>query len=169
MGARRAITIQYVVADVSMPVLPVSRLLRVGYATVLTKGNSYLQPSGAPYKWPVWMDGNRCYLCPLCRLQPGKRTLYISPIRNEKSDYWKLGGEILIRAHVKLRRGALLTHKGVETFLLAWDNCRLLVRPTTPSPQVKPGIWMTHGYFHPLPTGHLSLSGLGRLIFALRT
>ena len=59
------------------------------------------------------MDGNHFYLCPLRRLQPGKRTLYISPIRSEKSDYGKLDGEILTRAHVKLRRG-LFSPTGVR-------------------------------------------------------
>ena len=51
------------------------------------------------------MDGNHFYLCPLHRAKPGKRTLYISPIRNERSDFWKLDGEILIRVHVEQRRG----------------------------------------------------------------
>ena len=93
---------QFEVGD--LPVLAVSRPLRLGYATVLIKGNSYLQPGGTSYKWPVWIDGSHFYLCPLRRLQPGKRTLYISPIRHEKSDYWKLDGEILTRVHVKQRR-----------------------------------------------------------------
>ena len=92
MDARSTITINYVVADVSMPVLAVSRLLRLGYVAVLTKGDSYLQPGGTSYKWPVLVEGNRFYLCPLHRTRPGKRTLYISPIRNERSDFWKLDG-----------------------------------------------------------------------------
>ena len=50
MDGRSTITVAYVVADVSMLVLAVSRLLRLGYVTVLTKGNSYLQPGGTPYK-----------------------------------------------------------------------------------------------------------------------
>ena len=107
------ITVTYVVADVSTPVLSVSRLLRLGYATVLAKGSSCLQPGGTPYKWPVLVEGNHFYLCPLHRTRPaGKRTLLISPIRNERSDFWKLDGEILIRAHVKLCMGPLLTHRG---------------------------------------------------------
>ena len=102
MDARSAIAINYVVADVSMPVLAVSRLLRLGYVTVLTKGDSYLQPGGTSYKWPVLVEGNHFYRCPLHRTRPaGKRTLYISPTRNERSDYWKLDGEILIRVHIK--------------------------------------------------------------------
>jgi len=84
MDARSAITINYVVADVSMPVLAVSRLLRLGYVTVLTKGDSYLQPGGTSYKWPVWVDGSRFYLCPLRRTPPGNRTLYISHISQRK-------------------------------------------------------------------------------------
>ena len=52
MDARSALTITYVVADVSMPVLSVSRLLRLGYVTVLAKGNSYLQPHGASFSGP---------------------------------------------------------------------------------------------------------------------
>ena len=86
MDGRSTITVTYVVADVSIPVLAFSRLLRLGYVTVLAKGNSYLQPGGTSYKWPVWIEGNRCYLCPLRRITPGKRTLYISPIRSEKPD-----------------------------------------------------------------------------------
>ena len=62
MDARSTITIHYVVADVAMPVLSVSRLLRLGYVTVLTKGSSCLQPGCTPYKWPVWIEGNRVYL-----------------------------------------------------------------------------------------------------------
>ena len=113
MDTRSNITVQYVAAEVTTPVLSVSRLHRLGYATVLTKGDSDLQPGGTSYKWPVWIDGNRFYLCPLRRIAPGKRTLYISPTRGEKSDYWKLDGEILIRAHVKLRRG-LFSPTGVR-------------------------------------------------------
>ena len=64
MDARSTIAINYVVADVPMPVLAVSRLLRLGYVTVLTKGDSYLQPGGTSYKWPVLVDGCLLYTSP---------------------------------------------------------------------------------------------------------
>ena len=63
MDGRSTITVTYVVADVSMPVLAVSRLLRLGYATVLAKGNSYLQPGGTPLQ--VARLGGRQSLVPL--------------------------------------------------------------------------------------------------------
>ena len=112
MDARSTIAINYVVADVSMPVLAVSRLLRLGYVTVLTKGDSYLQPGGTSYKWPVLVEGSRFYLCPLHRTRPGKRTLYISLIRSERPGFWKLDGEILIRVRIKQRRGLLFPYRG---------------------------------------------------------
>ena len=113
MDARANLKVQFIVADVTMPVLSVSRLLRLGYDAVLTKGESYLQPAGTPHRWPVWVDGNRFYLRPLRTLKPGKPVLLISPIKSERSDYWKLDGETLIRVHVKPRRG-LFVPKGVR-------------------------------------------------------
>ena len=121
MDSTSIITVQYVVADVSLPVLSVSRLLRLGYDTVLANGDSYIQPSGTACKWPVWMEGNHFYLCPLRRLKPGKRTLYISPVRTERSDYWKLDGETLIRVHVKPRKG-LFAPSGVKDLPVRLDQ-----------------------------------------------
>ena len=132
------------------------------------KGNPYLQPGGTSFKWPVWIDGNHFYLCPLRRTPPGKHTLYISPIRNEKSDFWKLDGEILIRVHAKLRRGlfsptwgSISTRPLGTVVTCSADLLHLRHRSNW-------AFWMTHGYLHPLPTGHLSLSGLGRLVFSHR-
>ena len=101
--------VTYVVADVPIPVVSVSRLVSQSYSAVIGTQGPYLAKDGCKQTCPVYRRGSLYYLEPISRDVPTVSAVRKPPHRTchfhgGRSDYWELLDSQLVRHHKGLRK-----------------------------------------------------------------